>query len=102
MTLCASTLSLIISIGEMWDSYIYVLYLLTRQLQIVFMHGWLLLLHRSSFAVELAVFCPICEYGPIRVWDVPYAYTHIGRPYAYGTAFCPILANTIALPSMIS
>ena len=21
---------------------------------------------------------------------VPYAYTHMGRPYAYGTAFCPI------------
>ena len=36
------------------------------------------------------MFCPICVYCPIRVWDVPYAYTHMGRPYAYGTAFCPI------------
>ena len=39
---------------------------------------------------RLKMFCPICVYCPIRVWDVPYAYTHMGRPYAYGTAFCPI------------
>ena len=38
--------------------------------------------------VEL--FCPVCVYWPISVWDVPYAYTHMGRPYAYGTTFCPI------------
>ena len=40
--------------------------------------------------VSLEVFCPIRIYWPIRVWDVPYAYTHMGRPYAYGTIFCPI------------
>ena len=38
----------------------------------------------------LIVFCPICVCWPIRVWDVPYAYTHMGRPYAYGTTSCPI------------
>ena len=27
---------------------------------------------------------------PIRVWDVPYAYTYIGWPYAYGMVYCPI------------
>ena len=40
--------------------------------------------------ISLLLFCPICVYCPIRVWDVPYAYTHMGRPYAYGTVFCPI------------
>ena len=39
---------------------------------------------------EMEMFCPICVYRPIRVWDVPYAYTHMGRPYAYGTTFYPI------------
>ena len=38
----------------------------------------------------LVLFCPICVCWPIRVWDVPYAYTHMGRPYAYGTTSCPI------------
>ena len=42
----------------------------------------------SNSLIEM--FFPICIYGPIRVWDVPYAYTHMGRPYAYGTTFCPI------------
>ena len=39
----------------------------------------------------MLLFCPICVYCPIRIWDVPYAYglsrTRIGQsyvPYAYG------------------
>ena len=28
---------------------------------------------------------------PIRVWDVAYAYIHIGCPFAYGMVYCPIL-----------
>ena len=43
----------------------------------------------TCVCVLIVLFCPICVYWPIRVWDVPYAYTHMGRPYAYG----PIYAN---------
>ena len=40
--------------------------------------------------------------SPIRVWDVPYAYTHIGRPYMrMGQHFVPHECY-IALPCMIS
>ena len=46
------------------------------------------IIHINNSFVHM--FCPICVYWPIRVWDVPYAYTHMGRPYAYGTTFCPI------------
>ena len=50
----------------------------------------------GTAAIDLAIssmnlFCPICVYWPIRVWDVPYAYgisrTRMGQyyvPYAYG------------------
>ena len=39
---------------------------------------------------NITLFCPICIYWPIHVWDIPYPYTHMGCPYMYGTTFCPI------------
>ena len=42
---------------------------------------------RREWLKLVEMFCPICVYWPIRVWDVPHAYTHMGCPYAYGTTF---------------
>ena len=36
------------------------------------------------------MFYTICVYRTIRVWYVPYAYTHMVQPYAYGTIICTI------------
>ena len=48
--------------------------------------GLLLTLHIFIWLVPL--FCPICEYWPMCIWDIPYVYTHMGCPYVYGTTFC--------------
>ena len=44
---------------------------------------------------------PHMRISPIRVWDAPYAYTHIGRPYTrMGQHFVPH-EYYIALPGII-
>ena len=42
------------------------------------------------------VFCPICIYCPIHIWNIPCAYTHMGFPYTYGTIYiCNIFTPQI-------
>ena len=37
---------------------------------------------------RLVLLCTIHVFHTIRVWYIPYAYTHMVQPYAYGMAIC--------------
>ena len=41
----------------------------------------------------VGLFYTICVYRTIRVWYIPYAYTHLVQPYAYGTAIHTICVH---------
>ena len=44
----------------------------------------------NIFLKILVMLCTIRVFHTVRVWYIPYAYTHMVQPYAYGMASCTL------------